>query len=261
MFAFQYFVLGFVQGLTEFLPISSSGHLILIFELTKWEDQGLFTDIAVHGGTLIAVLIYLKKEIIRIFKNFFQFQSFNSIIFFKIVLATLPAVIVGFFIYHFIENYFRNLQVVGWASIVFGVLLFFADKKQINQRSWEQFGFKQAFVVGLFQILAFIPGASRAGVTITGARILGFDRKNAAIFSMILSIPIILASIVLSLFNVINDTNSIINIQQSFFAAITAFLTALLSIHFMMTLIKKTNFNLFILYRICLGFVLLVFYA
>ena len=194
MFELQYFVIGFVQGVTEFLPISSSGHLVLISEFTKWEDQGLFTDIAVHGGTLIAVLIYLRKEIIKILKNFFQLKSFNNIIIFKIILATLPAVIIGFFIYNFIENYLRNLQVVAWTSIVFAIILFFADKKESTTSSWNKMNFKDAFVIGLFQILAFIPGASRAGVTITGARILGFNRSNAAIFSMLLSIPIIFAS-------------------------------------------------------------------
>ena len=116
-------------------------------------------------------------------------------------------------------------------------------------------------IVGLFQILAFIPGASRAGVTITGARFLGFDRTNAAIFSMLLSIPIILASLTLSIFDVISDPINNTYVLQSFFAAIVACITALLSIHFMMKLIQKTNFNLFIIYRIILGFILLFFYA
>ena len=261
MFELQYFVIGLIQGLTEFLPISSSGHLILIFEVTKWEDQGLFTDIAVHGGTLLAVLIYLRKEIFKILINFFQFSSFKNIIFFKIILASFPAVIVGFFIYNFVENNFRNLKVVAWASIIFGIILYFVDKKESNNSSWEEINFKDAFIVGLFQILAFIPGASRAGVTITGARFLAFNRSNAAIFSMILSIPIILASLTLSITDVINTSIDQVNLLQSLFALFVACITALLSIHFMMNLIQKTNFNLFIFYRIFLGFVLLVFYA
>ncbi len=261
MFELQYFVIGFIQGVTEFLPISSSGHLVLISELTEWDDQGLFTDIAVHVGTLIAVIIYLKKEISKIFKNFFQFKSYENIIIFKIILATLPAVIVGFFIYNYIEIYFRNLEVVAWTSIIFAIILYFADKNEPAHSSWDKINFRNAFVVGLFQILAFIPGASRAGVTITGARFLGFSRENAAIFSMLLSIPIILASLTLSLFDAIIDANNFVNVKQSIFAAITACITALLSIHLMMKLIKGSNFNLFIFYRILLGFVLLFLYA
>ena len=261
MFEFQYFIVGFIQGLTEFLPISSSGHLVLISEITKWEDQGLFTDISVHVGTLIAVLIYLRKDIIKILINFFHFRSFKNVIIFKIILATLPAVIVGFFIYNFVQDYFRNLQVVGWASIIFGIILFFADKNESGVSSWNEISFKNAFIIGLFQIFAFIPGASRAGVTITAARFLKFNRYNAAIFSMLLSIPIILASLVLSLTKAIKDPIFIVNLSQSIFAAIVACVIALLSIHVMMRIIQKTNFNVFIFYRIFLGFVLLVFYA
>ncbi len=261
MFEIQYVVIGLVQGITEFLPISSSGHLVLISKISNWDDQGLFTDIAVHGGTLIAVLVYLRREIIKILYNLFQHKLFNDVIIFKIILATLPAIIAGFFVFNFFGDYFRNLKVVAWASIIFGVLLYFADKKNTSKPIWSEIRFKDALIVGLFQILAFIPGASRAGITITGARFLGFNRTNAAIFSMLLSIPIILASLTLSIFDVISDPVNNANMLQSFFAAIVACITALLSIQFMMKLIQKTNFNLFIIYRIILGFILLFFYA
>ena len=261
MFELQYVVIGLVQGITEFLPISSSGHLVLISKISYWDDQGLFTDIAVHGGTLIAVLIYLRREIKKILYNFFQKNFFNDITIFKIILATLPAIIVGFFVFNFFDDYLRNLKVVAWASIIFGVLLYFADKKNTSKPIWNEINFKDALIIGMFQVLAFIPGASRAGVTITGARFLGFDRTNAAIFSMLLSIPIILASLTLSIFDVISDPINNTYVLQSFFAAIVACITALLSIHFMMKLIQKTNFNLFIIYRIILGFILLFFYA
>ena len=140
-------------------------------------------------------------------------------------------------------------------------MLYCADKKNTSKPIWSEIRFKDALIVGLFQILAFIPGASRAGITITGARFLGFNRTNAAIFSMLLSIPIILASLTLSIFDVISDPINNSNVLQSFFAAIVACITALLSIHFMMKLIQETNFNLFIIYRIILGFILLFFYA
>ncbi len=254
-------MIGLVQGITEFLPISSSGHLVLISKISNWDDQGLFTDIAVHVGTLIAVLVYLRRKIIIILYNFFQQKLFNEIIIYKIILATLPAVIIGFFVFNFFDDYLRNLKVVAWASIIFGVLLYFADKKNTSKSIWNEINFKDALIIGMFQVLAFIPGASRAGVTITGARFLGFDRTNAAIFSMLLSIPIILASLTLSIFDVISDPINNTYVLQSFFAAIVACITALLSIHFMMKLIQKTNFNLFIIYRIILGCILLFFYA
>ena len=263
MFELQYVVIGLVQGITEFLPISSSGHLVLISKISNWDDQGLFTDIAVHGGTLIAVLVYLRREIIKVLYNLFQQKLFNDVIIFKIILATLLATIAVFFVFNFFGDYFRNLKVVAWASIIFGVLLYFADNKNTSKLIWSEIRFKDALIVGLFQILAFIRerGASRAGITITGARFLGFNRTNAAIFSMLLSIPIILASLTLSIFDVISDPVNNTNMLQSFFAAIVACITALLSIQFMMKLIQKTNFNLFIMYRIILGCILLFFYA
>ena len=118
----------------------------------------------------------------------------------------------GFFVYNYIENYFRNLELVAWASIIFGIILFFADKKHSNSSSWEEIKFTDAFIIGCFQILAFIPGASRAGVTITGARFLGYNRSNAAIFSMLLSIPIILASLIFSIFDIKNNPLHEVNI-------------------------------------------------
>ena len=259
MFELQFFLIGIIQGVTEFLPISSSGHLVLFAQLTNWEDQGLFTDIAVHFGTLFAVLIYLRKDIYYFLTNIFHFKLFEDQIIFKIILATLPAIILGYFIYDYVSLYFRSIQLIAISSIVFAIILFFADKVKMESKSWNKITYIEALVVGLFQVLAFIPGASRAGVTITGARLLGYDRVNAARFSMILSIPIILASMTLSLINVFKDEYVEVNISQSFSAAIIAFITALLSITFLMNFIKKFNFNIFIIYRLLLGILLLLF--
>ena len=261
MFEFQYFVIGIVQGFTEFLPISSSGHLVLIFELTNWEDQGLFTDVAVHVGTLLAVIIYLRSQIITLAKNFFSFQINQNDNLIKIIIATIPAVIVGFFIFDFVQLYFRDIKVVAVTSVVFAALLFVADHFKMKISSWENMSYVQAFIIGVFQVLAFIPGASRAGVTITGARFLGFDRSSAAIFSMLLSIPIILASLVLTSLNLMNSSEVNINLYQSLFAAIIACITALVSINIMMRIIQSSTFNIFIIYRVLLGFILLYFYA
>ena len=261
MFELQYFLIGIIQGVTEFLPISSSGHLVLFAQLTNWEDQGLFTDIAVHFGTLFAVIIYLRKDIYYFFTNIFQFKIFEDQIIFKIILATLPAIILGYFIYDYVSLYFRSIQLIALSSIVFAIILFFADRVKMESKGWNRVTYIEALIVGLFQVLAFIPGASRAGVTITGARLLGYDRLNAARFSMILSIPIILASMTLSLINVFKDEYVEFNISQSFSAAIIAFITALLSITFLMNFIKKFNFNIFIIYRLLLGILLLLLFA
>jgi undecaprenyl-diphosphatase len=261
MFELQYFLIGIIQGVTEFLPISSSGHLVLFAQLTNWEDQGLFTDIAVHFGTLFAVIIYLRKDIYYFFTNIFQFKIFEDQIIFKIILATLPAIILGYFIYDYVSLYFRSIQLIALSSIVFAIILFFADRVKMESKGWNRVTYIEALIVGLFQVLAFIPGASRAGVTVTGARLLGYDRVNAARFSMILSIPIILASMTLSLINVLNEEYVAVNLYQSFFASLVAFITALLSIIFLMRFIKKANFNIFIIYRIVLGIILLVIYV
>ena len=170
MFELQYFLIGFFQGITEFLPISSSGHLVLFGQLTNWEDQGLFTDIAVHFGTLFAVMIYLRKDIYYLLINIFHFKIFEDQIIFKIILSTLPAIIMGYFIYDYVSLYFRSIQLIAISSIIFAIILYFADKIKMQNKSWKNITYTEALVVGLFQVIAFIPGASRAGVTITGAR-------------------------------------------------------------------------------------------
>ena len=261
MFDLQYFLIGIIQGITEFLPISSSGHLVLFAKLTNWEDQGLFTDIAVHFGTLFAVIVYLRKDIYYLLSKIFQFRIFEDQIIFKIILSTLPAILLGYFIYDYVSVYFRSIQLIAISSIVFAIILYFVDKISIQAKSWKNITYTEAIVVGVFQVLAFIPGASRAGVTITAARFLGYDRLNAARFSMLLSIPIILASMTLSLINVINEERVAVNLYHSLSAAIIAFITALLSIIFLMQFIKQANFNIFIIYRIILGIILLIVYV
>ena len=259
MFELQFILIGVIQGITEFLPISSSGHLVLFGQLSNWEDQSLFTDIAVHFGTLFAVIFYLRKDIFYLFANVFQFKFIKDQIIFKIILSTLPAILIGYFIYDYVSIYFRNIQLIAISSMLFAIILYLADKIQIQNKSWKKITYLEALLIGLFQALAFIPGASRAGVTITGARFLGYDRLNAARFSMILSIPIILASMTLSLINVSKENYVDVNLSQSFTAAIVAFITALLSIIFLMKFIKTFNFNIFIIYRFLLGILLLLF--
>jgi len=259
MFELQYFFIGFIQGITEFLPISSSAHLILISKLTSWQDQGIFTDICVHVGTLGAVIFYLRIDIKNIILDFFNFNKSNFFAI-KIIIATIPAVIIGYLVYEYFILYLRNIEVIAWASIFFGILLFVSDRNKDSNKKWEDLNYYEIILVGLFQVLAFIPGASRAGVTITGSRFLNVERRSAAKFSMLLSIPIILASLILALSIFFSDFKEV-NLNESLFATFIAFITALSSIHFMMRLLQFTNFNLFIIYRILHGIIILFFYA
>jgi len=265
VFEFQYIVIGLVQGITEFLPISSSGHLILLSALTSWKDQGIFTDVAVHVGTLGAVIVYLRKHIKNIFINLFSFKKnnleINNLWGVKIILATIPALVVGFFVYEYLLDYLRNIKVIAWSSIIFAIILFLVDTKRQTNRNWEDLNYWEVLLIGFFQVLAFIPGASRAGVTITGARILNIKRDSAAIFSMLLSIPIILASLVLAVIDIYTFKNIELNISGPLLATAVSFFTALLSVHFMMKILSYSNFNIFIIYRIILGIALLSIYA
>ena len=186
MFELQYLLIGILQGITEFLPISSSGHLVLFAKLTAWEDQGLFTDIAVHFGTLFAVIFYMRKDVLFLLINIVKLEFLSNKIVLKIIVATLPAIFVGFFIYDFVSLYFRDVRVIAFSSLIFSIILYFADKKNLSKKNWKNITFVESFIIGLWQVMAFIPGASRAGVTITGARFLQFDRINAAKFFMLL---------------------------------------------------------------------------
>ena len=148
MFDLQYFLIGIIQGITEFLPISSSGHLALFAKLTNWEDQGLFTDIAVHFGSLFAVIVYLRKDIYYLFLNLFQFRIFEDQIIFKIFISTLPAIILGYFIYDYVSIYFRSIQLIAISSIVFAIILYFADKISIEAKSWQNITYSEALLIG-----------------------------------------------------------------------------------------------------------------
>ena len=265
MFELQYIVIGLVQGITEFLPISSSAHLFLISALTDWEDQEILTDIAVHIGTLGAVIVYLFTYIKKILIDFFSFKKNyfhqSDLWGIKIIIATIPALIVGFFVYEYLLDYLRSLVVIAWASIIFGIILYFADQRGKSNKKWEELKFWEIIIVGIFQVLAFIPGASRAGVTITGARIINVKRDSAAIFSMLLSIPIISASLILALLDIYFIQEIVIDLTQPIIATIISFVTAIISIHIMMKILQFTNFNIFIIYRILLGITLLLIYV
>jgi len=195
---FQTVVLALIQGLTEFLPISSSAHLILPSQLLGWEDQGLAFDVGVHVGTLAAVVFYFRQDIWSMIKAFFaSFKGENSAdgrIAWFVIFATVPALIFGFLINDWIDAYGRSILVIAGTTLIFGALLWYADSTRTEAEPLENITFKQAMWIGIAQAVAIIPGTSRSGITMTAALMLGFTRQAAARFSFLLSIPIIMAA-------------------------------------------------------------------
>ena len=262
---FQLFVLAAVQGITEFLPISSSGHLVLVPKFTNWPDQGLLMDVAVHVGTLLAVMLYFYQDIAAMtgamFRSFKQISTRRRLdpefwLVWKLVIATLPVVIAGYLMNTYFENAFRSVEVIGWTTLGFGILLFLADKLNMTIRSVEHITFLGAFVIGLSQVLAFIPGTSRAGITMTAARFQGVERQDAARFSLLLSIPVIAAAGALKGLELYKSGNEVL-LRDALTAGAMSFGFALVAITFLMVWLKRASFTPFVIYRVILGAFLL----
>jgi undecaprenyl-diphosphatase len=249
-------ILGVVQGLTELLPVSSSAHLYLLSEyFFKWTISDSF-DIALHFGTLLAICIFFFKDWISLIKGGFNkvFKKEDSTegrIFWYIVAATIPAGIIGIVFEHYLEGYLKQPLIVATALIVMGILLYVVDKKSKSEVSYENMTFKQAFLIGISQVLAFIPGVSRSGATITVGRALKVDRESVAKYTFLLSTPIVFAATVLKIFD--------FQFSVAFFAGVlTSFLVGLAVIKFLMEFIKKRNFKVFAIYRVLLGIVVYI---
>ena len=245
----EIFVLSLIQGITEFLPISSSSHLILISDFLNYEDQSLSIDISLHIGSFIAVTIYFNKDILNFFKNKFLFL--------KILISSIPVMIIGFFVAETgaIEE-IRNIKMIAWTTLIFGVLLYISDKFKLKNNINKNFTYRTAILIGLFQIISLVPGVSRSGIAITAARLLNFKRLDAAKISFLLSIPILGA---VSLFGIKN-----LILSESFYftkinliAIFLSFLISFITIKFFLVYIKKFSLNIFVYYRIVLGFTLL----
>jgi len=242
-------ILSLVQGITEFLPISSSSHLILISDFLDFKNQNLSIDVSLHIGSFIAVLLYFYKDIL----NFFD----NKILFFKIFISSIPLMIIGFFLVEtgFVEK-IRNLKIIAWTTVIFGFLLFLSDKFKLEKNIEKNFTMKSAIFIGLFQVLSLIPGVSRSGIAITASRLLNFKRVDAAKISFLLSIPILGAVSLFGLKNLIFSENSYFTVSN-LIAIFFSFLTSLITIKYFLIYIKKFNLNIFVYYRILLGLILL----
>ena len=254
-------LLSLVQGITEFLPISSQAHLILASKGLHWPDQGLLMDVALHVGTLAAVLVYCWRDVWRMGRGLGQ--AFGGTVDagarlgLQVMLATLPVVVAGYFLIDHAAH-FRDPLVIGWTTLVFGVLLYLADRFGLRIRRVEHMGFAGALAIGLAQVCALVPGTSRSGVTMTAARVLGFEREEAARFSLLLAIPAILGAGTLEGMR-LYEMGDVQLTQDAFLGAGLAFVAALGAISLMMRWLRRANFTPFVLYRVVLGTGLLAF--
>ena len=245
----EIFILSLVQGITEFLPISSSSHLILMSDYLEFENQSLSIDISLHIGSFIAVVMYFYKDI----KNFFN----NKIIFLKILISSLPVMIVGFFLVETnLINKIRNLETIAWTTTLFGILLYVSDKFKIEKSLQNNLNIKSVFFIGILQILSLVPGVSRSGIAITAARLLKFKRTDAAKISFLISIPILGAVSIFGLKNLIFLENFEFT-KLNLISIIISFIFSFLTIKYFLKYIEKFNLNIFAYYRVCLGLVLL----
>lgn len=255
-------VLALIQGITEFLPISSSGHLILPSELLGWPEQGLAFDVAVHVGTLAAVMVYFRHDIIQIVTDFLgslmgKGTTDNSRLAWYIALGTIPAAVVGLLLGDIIETHLRTTFVIALTTIIFGLLLGWADHSAATKtKEITQMTIKLALIIGCFQALALIPGTSRSGITITAALLCGFSRDSAARFSFLLAIPIILLSGGYKTLQLLNLPS--VNWSDLFWGAFLSGLSAFACIHFFLKWINSVGMMPFVIYRLLLGGFLLI---
>ena len=257
---FHLVTIALIQGITEFLPISSSGHLLLVPELTGWRDQGLLIDISVHVGTLGAVIAYCWRDIVVMLSGIINLTRGKITpgikLFGYLIIATIPVVLAGFFLKNYYPNGIRNITIVGWSTLGFGILLFIADRIGMTIRRIEHIKGVDALLIGLAQILALIPGTSRSGITITVARLTGMERPSAARFSMLLGIPTIIAAGALEAWELFQFKDTEVT-NTVFLAAGFSFVSALATISVMMLWLRKFSFTPFVIYRIILGALIL----
>ncbi len=249
----QIVVLSIVQGVTEFLPISSSAHLILTSKFFGWQDQGILFDIYVHGGSLLAIIYAFKKEVSILIQRAFSPYKQNLLL--CLIIATLPVALAGFLGEDFIKKNFRSLEFLILTTFLFAIFLFIADKYGKKTNSIESIGLKDSFIVGMFQIFALMPGVSRSAITMIGALILSYSREDAARFSFLLSIPTLSAVLLGSSIDAIQSEETV-DWSILIFGGLISFVTSLLCINLFLSFIQKIGFTPFVLYRIILSIIL-----
>jgi len=243
--------LSIIQGVTEFLPISSSAHLILVSKYFNFNNENLTLDISLHLGSLLAVIIYFKSDLLYFVKN--------KILFYKIILSCTPIIIFGYFLIKFnLIDFLRSYKIIGWCTILFAILLYFSDLVKIKKKISKDFRYSSALYIGLFQVLSLIPGVSRSGITITAARFLKFNRVDSAKISFLISIPTLGAVSLYGLQNLFLQKNLQI-FEINFFGIFLSFIFSYLTIKFFLEYLKKFTLIYFVIYRIILGILILAY--
>ena len=260
MEVWQAIVLALIQGITEFLPISSSAHLLLPKELLAWPDQGLAFDVAVHIGSLAAVVYYFRRDIRSLVIAWFlslmnQKQSTDGKLAWSIVVATIPAGLAGLLLGGLVEEHLRSIKVIAATTVVFAFLLWWADARCESRKQLTEMTLTLALLLGLAQAIALIPGTSRSGITITAALLLGFGRGDAARFSFLMAIPVILLS---GAYMSLKLTSEQIDVSRLAIGIVVSALSAYLCIHYFLSFIHRIGMLPFVVYRLILGAILCV---
>ena len=242
-------ILSAIQGISEFLPVSSVAHLVLISKYYAFANQNLLIDICLHLGSLIAIIIYFGNDLFHFIKN----KDFLI----KIAIGTIPIIPVGYILYQTqLIDQLRNIEVIGWMSLIFGILLYISDKSKVTKKIDTGFTNKSAVFIGLFQVLALIPGVSRSGITITSGRMLGFNRFDSTKISFFLSIPTLAAASIIGIYNIYREGSTELNFL-AIIAVIFSFIFSYLTIALFFNFIKKFSLNIFIIYRTILSLLIL----
>ena len=242
-------ILSIIQGISEFLPVSSAAHLILVSQYYSFNNQNLLIDICLHLGSLIAIIFYFRNDLLNFIKNK------NFLI--KILVGTIPIIPIGYILYQTgLIDQLRNLQVVGWMSLIFGILLFISDKYKVTKNLDKEFSTRSAVVIGLFQVLSLIPGVSRSGITITSGRFLGFNRFDSAKISFFLSIPTLFAASMLGIYNIYKEGSSELNFL-AIIAVIFSFIFSYFTIAIFLNFIRNSSLNIFVIYRLIISLLIL----
>ena len=246
---FETFILSIIQGVSEFIPVSSSAHLILFSKINNFNISSLQLDISLHLGSLIAIIFYFRKDLFNFTKN----KSLAILI----IVGSIPLIIIGYIFYSTgLIDYFRNLKIIAWTTLIFGILLYFSDRSQIKNKLDIKLSYKNILIIGLFQVLAIIPGVSRSGIVITASRFLNFNRIDSSKIAFYLSIPALGGASFLGLKDIFK-TGIILN-SIFIYSIILSFVISYLTIKYFLVYVKNFNLNLFIYYRILLALILFV---
>ena len=247
----EIFILALIQGITEFLPISSSSHLLIVSEFFNFDhDKKLEIDVSLHIGSFLAVITFFREDIVNFIKN--------KILFIRILIASIPIIIVGLALVQFdLINQFRNFKIIGWTTLIFGILLFISDKFKLEKEIQKDFSVKSSIVIGFFQVLSLIPGVSRSGIAITGARFLSFKRVDAVKISFLLSIPTLAAVSIFGIKNLIYSESFELSLSILLSIGFSYFFS-FVTIKYFLKYIEKFNLNIFVFYRIVLGIFLIM---